>query len=274
MRFVRFIFSLAQNDVQPELDTRVFVLTCVVEQDVPFGDKDGIRGVGVETMVRDVGCVLGDRWVDDAGNPCSLSQLLFSRLSHVGPRMVTEELLKEALPDKLAAWVSEECKVRLIASPCTLNNIRAAIREGGIEAIPVLVRAWLTAILPDDQVRELAVWQRVPLSALGAMERLRQKRDPDGGSRVFVTERRIQQESNARSAIALARRHAAHEAKWKPAADSAWREMTDAIKANLVESVSSEAPSQSADPNPASEAQRRRTIAEVFNGPFGGILGG
>ncbi len=90
--------------------------------------------------------------------------------------------------------------------PTTLPRMKQKLAAEGVKAIPSPVRAWLTAILPDAQVRELGIGQNVPLSALLCAERLRQRRDPCGGQRIEQLERVVQEQSDLRSMIALKRR--------------------------------------------------------------------
>ena len=105
---------------------------------------------------------------------------------------------------------------KIYPAPTHLRGLARA--ASGLSSV---VRAWTLCTAPDAP--GAALWRvSTPLAALKACETQRMKRSPEG-HRLFAMQRAVQQASDARSAKALARRHA------DLAAASAWRDMLDAI---------------------------------------------
>jgi hypothetical protein len=191
-------------------------LAGVIAQDTPFHLGGRIDLDGAQCQLMDLGCL------DDTPGHAA---------SHVRERIEAHIAdLRGLTPAEIAAAAG----LRMLPVKCSLAGIRQQLRERGAKALPMRVRAWLTLTLPDETVRALGpIWEGVPLSALASMERLRNRRDPQGGSRIEVIEREIQRRSDARSARALARRKANEAA----AADSAWQDMLNSIGARDGQAV-------------------------------------
>lgn len=195
MSFVRVFIGRTSNAVRH-----------VAEQDVPFAGAGHVVSDSKEPLdAIDLGFVEHRDWIDLEGNPTCAAHHIFLRLekNHAGMPSI------------------HDC-------PCTIGGIKQRLREQGPAGIPTKARAWLAAVLPEDQVRALGIGDGIPLSVLAAAEALRQRRDPNGGDRLMVLQRRIQQRSDARSAKALSQRLK----KQKDVADSATRETTQPIEAN------------------------------------------
>ncbi len=189
MRFVRAYTRSDTGDlVNVTEQETLFTTAGIMLHDVPFALE-----------LHDLGLVEDFAPTDpDTGEPCSPSMHLFKRMERspdaAAPgRAQFREKAGHALPP-------------FIDCPSSLEGIKQRIREGGIEAIPAKARAWLTLMLPSHQVAELGVGRGIPVSALMALDEMRQRRDPSVGSRRVRYEREAQEISDERTAAALKRR--------------------------------------------------------------------
>jgi hypothetical protein len=167
MRFVRVTFNRARAEI-----------VGVAQQDTPFhgaGGEMGVSGDDCETF--DFGVV------QDAGEPGEPT------------RAWLEAMRAAPTAEVLARRV--DIGARVLDCPCTIDGIKTRLRERGPNAIPVGVRAWLANVLPPDQVAAMGLGRGLPISIQKAMEALRVKRDPAGGSRMFVLERKAQRQADA-----------------------------------------------------------------------------
>jgi hypothetical protein len=174
MTFVRAFIGKTSNKVRH-----------VIEQDVPFTTGGTIRCSDEELEVQDLGFADEHDWKDLEGNPTSPSRHIFLRLER---------------GDETDMPTFHDC-------PCTMEGIKARLREQGAAGIPVTARAWLANILPPDQVDALGIGTGISIAARLAAEARRNRRDPNGGSRIEVLQRIAQRQSDARSAAALAKRN-------------------------------------------------------------------
>lgn len=174
MRFVRVVVSHTQNRV-----------VAVLEQDTPFvrGGTAAIADEDCETI--DLGVVEDQPWTRLDGTPCGVARHILERLESGAPDVR-----------------------RIHDAPCTLDGVRARLRERGPAGIPVKVRAWLATTLPPDEVRALGIARGIPVAALKSCDAIRAARDPAGGSRQAYFERITHQQALRRSARALAKRRA------------------------------------------------------------------
>lgn len=172
MRFVRVTISHTQNRV-----------IAVTEQDVPFGHGGAITVIGEECETIDLGVVEECHWTDLAGHPCTPSRHVYVRL----------EIDHAGMP-------------KIHDVPCTVGGIKDRLRAGGLQAVPIKVRAWLATVLPPDQVAALGIGRGLPISALKACEAIRVGRDPAEGSRMAYFEAIAHRQAVRRSARALAKR--------------------------------------------------------------------
>jgi hypothetical protein len=164
VRFVRVTVSHTQNRV-----------VAVMEQDTPFRSGGRCLVAGEECETFDLGVVEDQPWALPDGTPCSVTRHLLERLE------------------------SESPDVRCIHDvPCTLEGIRARLRERGPTGIPVKVRAWLATVLPEPEVRAMGIAAGIPIAALKACEAIRARRDPSGGSRAEYFERIAQRQHETR----------------------------------------------------------------------------
>lgn len=176
----------------------------VFSQDTPYtqGGEALIEGEDCETL--DLGVVDDGPWTDANGDPCALGEYVLARL---------QKKSKAAEPQKLKAATADEFAElaelpRVMDSPCTVRGIKQRLRERGPAGLPVTVRAWLANVLPPDEVQAMGIARGIPLSAIKSAERLRNKRDPSGGSRLFALERKTQQRADALASTRL--RHRKH----------------------------------------------------------------
>lgn len=200
MRFVRASVSHTTNRV-----------VGVVEQDTPFTSAEAgvVTIAGEECETTDLGVVEDQKWTDRDGKPCGLTQHILERLE------------------------SGDAGIqRLHDVPCTLDGIRARLRERGPAGIPVRVRAWLATVLPSDQVDALGIARGLPISALKACEAIRTRRDPHGGSRMayFELVAQCQHETRRAKIERGIRRRTEKEAAIATAAAQAWQEMQTSIE--------------------------------------------
>ena len=173
MKFVRVMVSHTQNRV-----------VAVMVQDAPF-DRARMTIEGEECETYDLGAVQDQSWTTLDGKQCAPCR-------HILERLETEALVVE----------------RIVDVPCTLEGIRARVRARGPTGLPVTVRAWLAATLPEDEVRALGIARGIPVSALKAVEAARSTGDPQGGARQAFYERLAHQQAVRRAASALAKRTA------------------------------------------------------------------
>lgn len=173
MRFVRVTHSRTRG-----------IAIAVFEQDTPFinGGHARVQGEVCETI--DLGVAEEQPWTDLDGSPC-------------GPSLHILKRLEAGLPHGVA---------RLHDCPCTLDGIRARLRQRGSAGVPTKVRAWLANILPDDQVAAMGLARGLPISALRAAESLRNRRDPDAGSRLKHLEGIAQRQADAHAQSRLRKR--------------------------------------------------------------------
>lgn len=193
MRFVRILMSSARAEPM-----------AAMVQDTPFDRACVTFDVPCETF--DLGIVDETKWVSIDGTPCSAAQYFVQR--------VEKHPLADTHPDAPKIRIKPEFAGDVNCAPgapCTVAGIKQRLRERGPSGLPANVRAWLTAILPDDQVRALGIASGVPISTLIAAEMLRERRDPSGGSRVYVLQRKAQHRADA----ALARRTEQSRAAWQ-----------------------------------------------------------
>lgn len=186
MSFVRAFIGRDSGEVQH-----------VMESSVPFPNdgpppphmlNDRGEPTGEELVAVDFGWMeppQGD-YTTLEGRPCSPARHVFDRVKG-RPAPNPDELQAHGLP-------------RFHDCPCSLNGIRARLRAGGPQAIPATPRAMLANVLPPDQVAAMGIDRDLPLSALRAAETLRNRRDPNGGSRYAVLERQIDELATARKA--------------------------------------------------------------------------
>ncbi|MCL4687498.1 MAG: hypothetical protein KJ007_02910 [Burkholderiales bacterium] len=181
MRFVRVVVSQTQNRV-----------VAVLEQDTPFNGGGYVTIAGEECETQDLGVVEDQSWTRLDGTPCGVTRHLLERLESGSPDVR-----------------------RIHDAPCTMDGIKARLRERGPAGIPIKVRAWLATVLPADQVAAMGLARGIPVAALKSCDAIRAARDPDGGSRRLYFERITHRQSERRAAKSLARRRAAA-AKGKP----------------------------------------------------------
>lgn len=186
MRFVRAFTLLSTGE-----------LINISEQEVPFEPSFGISVDGDSGLfeMHEIGLV--DDFVpeDIDGKPCTPARHLFARMERepgAGPARGFRAKPGHTLP------TVNDC-------PTSLDGIRERVRQRGPEGIPVKARAWLALMLPPDEVEALGVGRGIPVSALRALEAVRVRRDPDGGSRLFRLDREAQALSDERTAAALKR---------------------------------------------------------------------
>jgi hypothetical protein len=189
MRFVRYTVSKSTGTI-----------IAVSEQDVPYEHDDGglVEVDGHECEVIDLGAVEMDP-IEIGGTRKSVSRQLLDRLA--GPIEKARALL---VPHGTAA-PGHDC-VRYHPVPCTLAGLQRHFRKHGAEALSVKVRAWLALTLPQAHSDALGLGG-VPIAALKAMERVRNRRDPKSGTVMQRLERIAQSQSDARSARALRARN-------------------------------------------------------------------
>lgn len=171
-------------------DTGEIVL--VIEQETPIvlAGISPPSGAPFTLEVHDLGLVEDFEPVSLAGGKCSPAAHLFERLD------------RDPVGGGFRAKPGHELPP-IIDCPATLEGIKQRVRERGSDAIPAKARAWLTLMLPPDEVESLGVWRGVPVSALKALDDMRTRRDPGVGSRRVVLEREAQELSAERTAAAL-----------------------------------------------------------------------
>lgn len=185
MSFIRGFVGRISNQVQH-----------VIESEIPFADAGPVirvlneRGepVGEELEARDLGWMEPalDQYQTIDGKPCSVARHVFDRIKG-RPAPSRGELASGGdLPP------FHDC-------PCSMNGVKDLLRAKGPAAIPTKVRAWLANLLPPDQVAAMGLGRGLPIAVLKAVETLRNKRDPAGGSRMFVLERKAQQQADAQA---------------------------------------------------------------------------
>lgn len=184
MIFVRVLINKATREIEH-----------VMAQDWPF---EGWQLIGVEGTVYDVA---------DVG---MLEELKPEPLTAGAPRTASQHVwdrvrgLKNADLESTRKFLREHPEMpRLHEVPCTRAGIKALMCEKGREHVSVKVRAWLANILPEHQVAEMGLQRGIPISAMKAVEAIRNRRDPHGGSRMPQLEAKAQQLSNERAAGAL-----------------------------------------------------------------------
>jgi hypothetical protein len=172
-------------------------LVGVIQQDIPFSAGGGCllvtgadgRKQRCETF--DLGMVQDHDWRDAAGNATHPARHIHDALVRAG-----------ATPAQFAKGevTAEHAGLReILDCPCTHDGIRDRLRAKGHQGLPLKAIAWLAATLPQHQADALGL-AGVPIAALKAMERIRNSRDPLGGSRMELLERAAQQLSDDRTA--------------------------------------------------------------------------
>ncbi len=206
MNFVRVAVNHSTNKV-----------IAVMTSDVPFAAQR-VYTPGQECEMVDLGVIEGEAWEKLDGTPCSLHLYLLERLENV-----------EGPPPRIA---------KIHDVPCTLDGIKQRLRRSGPSGIPVRVRAWLTRILPPDEVEACGIGMGLPLSAIASAEVLRNKRDPGSGSVLPLIQQRIAKVGAGRLARRCARRAnaIARERATATAAEEAWQEHLRVVGANLAPS--------------------------------------
>lgn len=165
-------------------------LVCVLEQEVPFEPQQGVLVDGVPLDGHDIGLVEDFEPTDPENGDarCTPARHLFARMESSGGTVRVKP--GHSLPP-------------IIDCPCTLEGIRDRVRAKGPAGVPTKARAWLTLLLPPDEVRALGIGDDIPVSALIALESMRVRRDPRGGSRVGLLERQAQRASDERTRLHL-----------------------------------------------------------------------
>lgn len=171
----------------------------VLEQDMPFKSSSPLQAAPFNDYeVVELGLVDAASWTDLEGSPCSASQHLFQRLGR--GRVTGAEVRNWPIGD---GSLIEKANVRRIHDvPCTLEGLQARVRRHGPAGIPSVARAWLATVLPPHTASTLGVDIGLPISVLKAAEGIRNRRDPEGGSRMAVLNRMAElQAQNTRKAI-------------------------------------------------------------------------
>jgi hypothetical protein len=160
----------------------------VQAQSVPFRSAAPIFDSSEELEVVEVGYAEEHDWKDLEGKPASAAKHVFLRLENDHEDMPT----------------IHDC-------PCTLEGIKARLREKGPAGIPIKARAWLANILPPAHVDATGIGRGIPISARKAAEATRNRQDPTGGSRMPQLERiaQAQADSHARGMMKARERKAA-----------------------------------------------------------------
>lgn len=114
----------------------------------------------------------------------------------------------------------------IIDCPTSIEGIKRSVDERGPDAIPKRARAWLTFMLPPDEVETLGIAADVTADDLIEMDIIRSRRDPAVGSRRATIERRererlarVQHEREVREGEEAERADAARRAAEKTRSD-------------------------------------------------------
>lgn len=165
MRFVRYYTRADTGEI-----------VAVAEQETPFDDAPNFQPPGIAIEIHDLGLVEDFTPTTLSGERCLPSAHLFERLESDGAGSWRAKP-GHALPPVL------DC-------PATMNGIRQRLRERGAAGLPSKARAWLTLMLPDDEVAALGVTAGISLPALKALDAMRARRDPTVGSRASELDRK------------------------------------------------------------------------------------
>lgn len=192
MSFVRAFVGRTSNQVQH-----------IIESEIPFKGPGGVirvvnekgEPVGEELESRDLG------WMEPLekcqtldGSPCTVARHVFVRIENRPAPSRAELTAGGDLP-------------RFHDCPCSIEGIKDRLRAKGPAAIPMKARAWLANVLPPDEVAAMGIGRGLPIAAMKAVEALRIKRDPESGSRMFVLERKAQQQADAHARARLKARY-------------------------------------------------------------------
>lgn len=163
-----------------------------------------------------IGFVLHHDWTEHAreggGDQCSPAHHFWTRIG--GLTLEQAQDVIRSHPDM----------PKVHETPCTLGKLREHVRTKGVKSLPAVVRTWLTHTLPPHEIEALGVWRGIPLSALKAVDSIRVKRDPHGGSVRMNLERIAHERTNER----LSRHHRNHLAKKEREANEALRKAQEA----------------------------------------------
>jgi hypothetical protein len=186
MRFVRAFVRGDTGEIIAVGESETPIENMGVSKLVPI---DG--GPEIPVLMREIGLAEDFDPVDLEGKPCSPARHIFLRIEQDGAGGQRAKAGQELPP--------------ILDCPTSMDGIRARVSERGAAGVPVKARAWLTLMLPPEEVDALGVSQGIPLSALKALDAMRVRRDPRVGSRREVLEREAQRLSDERAAAQLRR---------------------------------------------------------------------
>jgi hypothetical protein len=171
------------------------VIFNITVQEVPFQlpavSMFDAQGLPLAVVVVECGLFEDFEPRDLNGSRCSPARHLFQRIERDSAGGIRAKVGHELPP--------------ILDCPTTLEGIKARIRERGPDSIPAKARAWLTLMLPPDQVEAMGVGRGIPISALKALDDMRARRDPSVGSRRVRYDREAQRISDERTAASMAR---------------------------------------------------------------------